>query len=81
MKVSANMIVTPKVMMNSDEVRHYPAAQRNCYFGFERRLKYFRQYTQSNCENECRVDSIWEICGCLPIYIESSNKCRTNTCV
>jgi acid-sensing ion channel, other len=71
---AVNYVVTPKIMSNSDEIRSYPLVQRNCYFSDERRLKYFKHYTQTNCEMECYLERALQQCGCLPINIESMNQ-------
>jgi acid-sensing ion channel, other len=68
---SINFVITPNVMSNSDEIRSYPLAQRNCYFSDERRLKYFKHYTQTNCEIDCYFENALQQCGCLPMEIES----------
>jgi hypothetical protein len=41
---------------------------RHCHLPGERQLKYFRIYSKSNCEIECLVDFIVEICECAPFY-------------
>jgi Amiloride-sensitive sodium channel len=68
---SLNLVLTPKMITTSEELRSYSPTKRNCYFSNEGGLKYFKQYTQSNCEIECLADAILKNCGCLPIYIES----------
>jgi acid-sensing ion channel, other len=68
---SLNFVITTNVMSNSDEIRSYPLVQRNCYFSDERRLKYFKHYTQTNCEIECYFEKELQQCGCLPVAIES----------
>jgi acid-sensing ion channel, other len=69
-EAAVNYVVSPNIMSNSDEVRSYPLVQRNCYFSDERRLKYFKQYTQTNCEIECFLEKALQQCGCLPMAIE-----------
>jgi Amiloride-sensitive sodium channel len=87
LETSANMIITPKVMMTSEDLRHYSPTKRKCYFSNERHLKYFKHYTQRHCEMECKTDAILKKCGCLPLFIESKTlrltlnckqKCTTN---
>lgn len=38
---------------------------RQCYFNYERRLKYFKVYTQQNCELECITNFTLQTCGCV----------------
>jgi Amiloride-sensitive sodium channel len=68
MNESKTFTVKPKVMSTSDELKHYPVDERKCVFSNERRLKYFNQYTQSNCEIECEVDQVLQECGCVPVF-------------
>lgn len=44
---------------------------RQCYFGNERQLKYFKTYTQRNCEMECVSDYIQKQCGCTRFSMPS----------
>lgn len=44
---------------------------RGCYFGNERKLKYFKTYTQRNCEMECVSDYIQRQCGCARFSMPS----------
>lgn len=41
-----------KIMTTSDGLRSYSADQRQCFYQSERRLRFFRMYTQANCEEE-----------------------------
>jgi acid-sensing ion channel, other len=68
MNESKTFTVIPKIMTTSDELKNYPVNKRKCVFRNERRLKYFNEYTQSNCEIECEVDQILEQCGCVPVF-------------
>jgi acid-sensing ion channel, other len=70
---SVNVVLKPKMITTAKELQHYPVSERKCYYSNERPLKYFNQYTPTNCEIECEVEYILEHCGCLPIYIESKN--------
>lgn len=46
------MSVQPRVMTTSAEMRRYPPIKRQCFFENERKLKYFKTYTQANCKLE-----------------------------
>lgn len=46
------MSVHPRVMSTSDEMRRYLPIKRQCFFDNERKLKYFKTYTQANCQLE-----------------------------
>lgn len=45
--------VTPRVTSTSDGLRSYKPVKRQCFFPGEKRLKFFKSYTQSNCKAEC----------------------------
>ncbi|XP_037048477.1 pickpocket protein 28-like [Bradysia coprophila] len=42
---------------------------RQCYYGHERHLKYYKTYTQSHCESECLADYTLDQCGCVPYFM------------
>lgn len=51
---SATLIqVKPKVMSTEESLNGYSADQRQCYVENEKKLKFHRHYTQSNCQLEC----------------------------
>lgn len=43
--------------------------RRQCYFQDERYLRYFKVYTQSNCELECLTNYTLHKCGCVKFYM------------
>jgi acid-sensing ion channel, other len=57
--------VDPKVITTAPEVRTFPISKRQCYFSNERYLRFFKFYTQNNCENECAANMTLSRCGCL----------------
>jgi hypothetical protein len=67
------LVLSPKSILSSEELRQYSDASRKCYFANERRLKYFKQYTQNNCELECETDLVLEKCGCFLITIQGKS--------
>uniref|UniRef100_A0A1B0DLX3 Uncharacterized protein n=1 Tax=Phlebotomus papatasi TaxID=29031 RepID=A0A1B0DLX3_PHLPP len=44
-------------------------SRRQCYFNHERQLKFFRNYTQKNCELECFSLFMIKECGCAKFYM------------
>jgi acid-sensing ion channel, other len=68
---SVTFLVKPKMMVTEDKLRDYSVESRECYFSNERHLKYFEQYTQSNCEVECEANLTLQYCQCSLIFIES----------
>nr|XP_019536370.2 pickpocket protein 28-like [Aedes albopictus]XP_019556891.1 pickpocket protein 28-like [Aedes albopictus] len=57
--------VKPEMITTSEGLRHYAPHRRQCYFNYERRLKYFKVYTQQNCELECITNFTLQTCGCV----------------
>ena len=43
----------PEIQKSDDFFKDFDLNDRNCYFEGERKLKYFKIYTQRNCQNEC----------------------------
>ncbi|GLG96287.1 Pickpocket, partial [Gryllus bimaculatus] len=67
---STALRVTPAEMATDADVRGgYSAQQRRCYFPDERRLAFFRLYSQSNCEIECLANLTLRHCGCVPFHM------------
>ncbi|KAG8314004.1 hypothetical protein J6590_102208 [Homalodisca vitripennis] len=59
--------VSPIVTSTDDEVKVWNPLKRGCYFENERYLRYFRIYTQRNCERECDSNNTFKHCGCVLI--------------
>lgn len=66
------MSVKPLVVATTKDVRHYSPFRRGCYFEGERPLKFFRVYTQSNCEMECISNFTEKECGCVKFSLPSN---------
>ncbi|KXJ72524.1 hypothetical protein RP20_CCG017786 [Aedes albopictus] len=66
------LAVRPVIMQTSSELKDYDPKRRNCYFHFERQLKFFRFYTQANCEVECLTNFTLELCGCVKFSMPRS---------
>lgn len=62
---SANILVSPNVFLASEGLRSYRPEFRQCFFESERVLRYFRVYTQQNCELECLSNYTLAKCGCV----------------
>ncbi|CAO1421220.1 unnamed protein product [Diamesa serratosioi] len=57
--------VKPRMIITSDELlESYVPSRRQCY-NDERNLKYFKVYTQSNCELECLTEYVLKTCKCV----------------
>jgi acid-sensing ion channel, other len=49
--------VKPNMMTTSDGLKDYSPFRRQCYLNDELKLKYFKVYTQANCELECLANA------------------------
>ncbi|KAG5869552.1 hypothetical protein JTB14_002297 [Gonioctena quinquepunctata] len=67
--VEVRYSITPSVREASDTLRSIPLKKRQCYFANERRLQYYRSYTQRNCNLECQSNYTYESCRCIPYYL------------
>lgn len=61
----------PKVMRTADSLRNYSPNDRGCFYSNEGTLKYFKEYTQRNCELECLTDHTLRNCGCVKFSMPS----------
>ncbi|XP_045451668.1 uncharacterized protein LOC123660657, partial [Melitaea cinxia] len=57
--------VKPKMMTTSEGLKPYNPIRRQCYFPSERYLRFFKVYTQTNCETECFTNFTYVRCGCV----------------
>ncbi|XP_039756677.1 pickpocket protein 28-like [Pararge aegeria] len=56
---------TASLEFTSDGLEVFTPIGRRCYFADERSLKYFKLYTQSNCEYECLTNFTYARCRCV----------------
>lgn len=61
--------IEPDMMTTSEGLRDYDSYYRQCYFANERQLKYFKIYTQRNCEVECLTNYTLKRCGCVSYHM------------
>jgi Amiloride-sensitive sodium channel len=57
--------MTRQSQKSDDNLRKYPPQSRKCYFEGEKPLKFFKFYTKSNCELECKTEAKFQNCGCV----------------
>lgn len=48
-------------------------SSRQCFFNDERYLRYFKVYTQQNCELECLANFTLATCGCVKFSMPRDN--------
>lgn len=68
LSIQATMITT------SDGLRSYKPSQRQCFFNSDRQLRFFKIYTQNNCEAECLSNYTKQECECVKFAMPSMIK-------
>ncbi|XP_055382443.1 pickpocket protein 28-like, partial [Condylostylus longicornis] len=64
--------VKPKIITTSERLRFYKPKARQCYFQDERYLRFFKFYTQTNCEIECLANYTLHKCKCVKFSMPRS---------
>lgn len=62
---SATLVIRPTLIDTEDNLVDHGPETRQCYFEKERKLKYFKRYTRSNCQMECLADFTLRKCKCI----------------
>lgn len=65
------IVITPRINTASLSILGIPRKKRKCFFNTERKLKYYRTYTQRNCLLECEANFTQKICDCVQYYMPS----------
>ncbi|XP_049547443.1 pickpocket protein 28-like [Anopheles darlingi] len=65
--------VKPQMTTTSKKLRNYTPQNRQCFFNDERYLRFFRVYTQENCEVECVTNYTLSKCGCVKFSMMRDN--------
>lgn len=64
-------MLKPNMLRTNKDLRTYDPLGRQCYYETERYLRFFRVYTQRNCEMECITNYTVSKCGCSAFYLPS----------
>ncbi|XP_078032975.1 pickpocket protein 28 [Augochlora pura] len=67
------IIVTPRISTASQSIISIPLRKRKCFFISERKLRYYRTYTQRNCVLECEANYTQKNCNCVQYYMPKSS--------
>jgi len=70
------VLITPEIITSSDDFSSLSLDQRNCYLKNERKLNFFKIYTQRNCEIECLSQKMFRSCGCVPYDVIRDNQTK-----
>ncbi|XP_075167591.1 pickpocket protein 28-like [Haematobia irritans] len=57
--------VKPKMITTSADIAAYDPAKRRCFMRKDRQLKFYKIYSQNNCERECLTNFTLSQCGCV----------------
>lgn len=71
--------VKPNMITTSEGLADYAPERRQCYFNDERYLKFFKVYTQSNCELECLANFTLNRCNCVKFSMPRDKDTRICT--
>jgi acid-sensing ion channel, other len=66
--------IKPGMIKTSRELRRVHPSRRYCYFEDEKFLRFFKVYSQSNCEIECRTNFTLKSCGCVKYFMPRDNQ-------
>ncbi|XP_072394413.1 pickpocket protein 28-like [Diabrotica undecimpunctata] len=61
--------INPSITTTASAIKRYPPKKRNCYFPNEKQLQYFVNYTQMDCQIECKTNHTLKQCGCVDFYM------------
>lgn len=65
--------IKPRMITISENLKSYKPEDRKCYLSDERKLRFFKSYTQENCEQECILNKTLVTCRCAPFYMIGEN--------
>lgn len=68
---TAMILVSPNLVIALPSIRGFSPTLRQCYFVYEHKLRFFRHYTQQNCEIECLSNYTLKECGCVHFSMPS----------
>lgn len=65
------ILIRPNIFVASANLQSISLKKRKCYFPHERSLRFYRTYTQKNCQRECEANFTLEMCRCVEQYMPS----------
>lgn len=72
---AVQLSIEPKVVEIPNEVKKFGPEIRKCYLDSERKLSYFRHYTEQNCVLECLSNFTLAKCGCVSYSMPRKPNC------
>lgn len=73
----AIIMIKPRTIVTSSALPLLKPDQRSCYYTHERQLRFYRNYTESKCKEECLSNYTKIECGCVK-FSQPSNKISLN---
>lgn len=73
--LNEEILVGLNAEMSKDETKFDGA----CHTSDTKSLKYFREYSQINCQSECRADYVYEKCGCVKFSMIRNDRMKVCT--
>lgn len=74
------VLIKPQMVTTSEKLRNFSPKRRQCVYETERKLRYFKTYTQHHCDMECASNFTYWRCGCVNFWLPSEfllNSIRT----
>lgn len=72
--VQAFMEIDSETTYATDSIKNMDLIKRKCTIFSELSSKYFSKYTYTNCLAECRSKIVFNMCGCVPIFLPARSK-------
>lgn len=63
--------IKPKLITTSKGLFNYDPSQRQCFYDSEHQLRFYKNYSRSNCEMECLSIYTENKCGCVKMFMPS----------
>lgn len=70
--VETRVEILPKIQKSNANLVNIPLEKRLCLFQNERFLRFYRTYTQRNCQLECQTNFTLNQCNCVPFFLPST---------
>lgn len=67
------VLVKPQMITTSEKLRNFNPKRRQCTYDSERKLRYFKTYTQHHCDMECASNFTYWRCGCVKFSLPSES--------
>lgn len=64
-----NLTYTADTNSSAKKKKKSIAYRRGCFYSFERKLTFFKQYQERNCWMECLTNFTRSLCGCVFYYM------------